>query len=376
MTAPTLKIEYVPISRLKPYKGNARKHSKADVEAIADSIRRYGFNDAVGVYGDALEIVEGHGRVLAAKKLGMETVPIVRLDHMTGEERRAYAIQHNRTAELSEWDWPTLKLELDALPPLDLSGLEFDLDPKAKRKRGAVENRTDPERDPIPRLQRNVFENFERDFDPVLTGKYDIPCMEPTRTTGTDFLRFCDWKDVPDVSGMIAHFFYDDYKFFACWSDPDKYLDRLKDFKAVVAPDFSLYTDFPLALQILSVYRRQWIGAYWQSQGLDVIPAAVWGDERSYDFCFDGFPKRSTIAVSSVGVKADREWNGADYDLFRRGYEEMTRRLEPETVLYYGDMIDGIEGNIIRIPSFYEQKRPELNERARRKRGGRDGQRQ
>ena len=304
MDTPTLKIEYVPIASLKPYRRNARKHSKADVEAIADSIRLYGFNDPVGCYGDALEIVEGHGRVMAAKKLGMETVPVVRLDHMTDEERRAYAIQHNRTAELSEWDWSALKLELPDLPTLDLHGLEFDLDPKAKRKRAAVENHTDPDEEPIPRLQRNVFENFERDFDPVLAGDFDIPVMEPTHTTGTEFLRFCDWKDVDDVSSMIAHFFYDDYKFFAAWSDPDKYFDRLRDFRAVVAPDFSLYTDFPLALQILSVYRRQWIGAYWQSLGLDVIPAAVWGDERSYDFCFDGFPKHSTIAVSSVGVKA------------------------------------------------------------------------
>lgn len=236
-----------------------------------------------------------------------------------------------------------------------------------------MENRTDRDEDPIPRLQRNCFENFERDFEPVLTGKYDIPCMEPTHTTGTDFLRFCDWKDVDDASGMIAHFFYDDYKFSACWSNPDVYLDRLKDFKAVAAPDFSLYTDFPLALQILSVYRRQWMGAYWQSLGLDVIPAPVWGDERSYDFCFDGVPRHSVVAVSSVGVKADREWNGAANALFLHGYEEMLRRLEPETVLYYGDMMDGLTGDIIRIPSYYELKRPELNERARRKRGGSNG---
>lgn len=370
----SLKIEYVPTSALKPYKRNARKHSKADIEAIADSIRRYGMNDPLGVYGDKLEIVEGHGRLAVAKKLGLKEVPIVRLDHMTDVQRREYAIQHNRTAELSEWDFSALKLELGDLPALDLSGLEFEVDPKRKRKRGAVENRTGDD-EPIPRLQRNVFENFERDFDPALCGAYDIPRMEPTHTTGTDFLRFCDWKDADDPSGMIAHFFYDDYKFIAAWHDPDCYLDRLKDFKAVVAPDFSLYTDFPLALQIMSVYRRQWIGAYWQSLGLDVIPCAVWGDERSYGFCFDGFPKHSVIAVSSVGVKADKEWNGLSGELFRRGYDEMTRRLEPETVLYYGDMIDGLTGNIIRIPSFYEQKRPELNERARRKKGKRDGQR-
>lgn len=180
MDAPQLKIEYVPISALKPYKRNARKHSAADVEAIAESIRAYGFNDPIGIYGEN-EVVEGHGRLAAAKKLGLAEVPVVRLDHMTDEERRAYAIQHNRTAELSEWDFGKLKLELPELPALNLRGL-LELDPKAKRKRAAVENRTDPKQDPIPRLQRNCFENFERDFEPVLTGKYDIPRMEPTRT--------------------------------------------------------------------------------------------------------------------------------------------------------------------------------------------------
>ena len=123
MNTPTLKIEYVPISALKPYRRNARKHKAEDVAAIADSIQKYGFNDPVGIYG--AEIVEGHGRVMAAKKLGLTEVPVVRLDHMTDEERRAYAIEHNRTAELSEWDFGKLKLEMPELPALDLHGLDI-----------------------------------------------------------------------------------------------------------------------------------------------------------------------------------------------------------------------------------------------------------
>ena len=118
-----LKIEYLPIKALKPYEKNTRKHQKKDVNNIARSIEKYGMNDAVGIWGEQNIIVEGHGRVLACKKLGIKTVPVVRLDHLTDEQRREYAIAHNATAELSEWDLDILP---DELAELDLSDFDFD----------------------------------------------------------------------------------------------------------------------------------------------------------------------------------------------------------------------------------------------------------
>lgn len=118
-----LRIEYLPISALAPYERNTRAHGKDDVDAIALSIKKYGMNDPVGIWSDRNIIVEGHGRVLACKKLGMKEVPVVHLDHMTDEERREYAILHNKTAELSAWDWDALAMELSEV---DLS--EFDID--------------------------------------------------------------------------------------------------------------------------------------------------------------------------------------------------------------------------------------------------------
>ena len=147
------------------------------------------------------------------------------------------------------------------------------------------------------------------------------------------------------------------------WRNPNKFIDQLKKFKAVVSPDFSLYTDFPIALQILSCYRRQWCGAYWQHLGLDAIPDVVWGKKESYEFCFDGIPQGGTVAVSTVGVKTDKTWNDEMGSLFRDGYNEMLKRIEPSTILFYGDMIDGLDGNIIRIPSYYEERRKILNAR-------------
>ena len=117
-----LKIEYLPIKALKPYEKNTRKHQKKDVDNIARSIEKFGMNDPIGIWKDNI-IVEGHGRLLACKQLGMTEVPCVRLDHLTDEQRREYAIAHNATAELSEYDFEMLN---DELAELDLSGFDFD----------------------------------------------------------------------------------------------------------------------------------------------------------------------------------------------------------------------------------------------------------
>lgn len=117
-----LKIEYLPIKALKPYERNTRKHKDLDVDNIAKSIEKYGFNDPVGIATDENLIVCGHGRVLACKKLGIKEVPCIRLDHLSEQERREYAIAHNATAELSEWDLDILP---DELAELDLSDFDF-----------------------------------------------------------------------------------------------------------------------------------------------------------------------------------------------------------------------------------------------------------
>lgn len=122
-----LKVEMIPVDSLTPYINNARKHQKVDVDAIAASIREFGFNDPIGIWGAKNIIVEGHGRLLAAKKLGMDFVPVIHLDHLTDEQRRAYALAHNRTAELSEWDEVIRDMELKAIADIDMSLFGFDI---------------------------------------------------------------------------------------------------------------------------------------------------------------------------------------------------------------------------------------------------------
>lgn len=123
-----LKIEYLPVEDLVPYQNNARKHTNTDVSAIAKSIEMFGFDDPIGIWKGNV-IIEGHGRLMAAKQLGMETVPVIRLDHLTDEERRSYALVHNKSAELSEWDDDMLSLELeDLFDDFDMADFGFDFD--------------------------------------------------------------------------------------------------------------------------------------------------------------------------------------------------------------------------------------------------------
>ena len=120
----SIQIEYLNIDELTPYQKNTRKHGTEDVKKIAKSISKHGMCDPIGVWGKENIIVEGHGRYAACKSLGIDKVPVLRLDDMTDKQRREYAIAHNRTAEFSEWDFDMLKQEAKEL---DFSDFDFDL---------------------------------------------------------------------------------------------------------------------------------------------------------------------------------------------------------------------------------------------------------
>ncbi len=138
-----------------------------------------------------------------------------------------------------------------------------------------------------------------------------------------------------EVPGGAVHFFLEDYRFEAVWKWPARALPYLKGVGAALSPDFSLYPEHPLALQIFNVYRNRWCGAFWQSEGVHVVPTVGWSDEASYPFCFLGIEEGSTVAISTVGL--ERGASPEERELFVGGYEEMLVRLEPKMVLVYGE---------------------------------------
>jgi DNA modification methylase len=122
------KIEWLSVETLIPYAKNARTHSDEQVAQIAGSIKEFGFNNPVLVDKDN-SIIAGHGRLMAARKLGMVKVPVVQLEHMTETQRKAYVLADNRIALNSGWDTGMLSLELqDLKDDIDLSLLGFDPD--------------------------------------------------------------------------------------------------------------------------------------------------------------------------------------------------------------------------------------------------------
>jgi DNA modification methylase len=170
-------LEMIPVARLKPYAGNARTHSRKQVHQIADSIKRFGFTNPV-LIGDDHEIIAGHGRVMAAKELGLATVPTVKLSHLSAEERRAYVLADNKLALNAGWDTEILAIELQALIDIEfdvtLTGFslaEIDLTlGHARAASGAVE---DDAADLIPQLPTQAVSKLG---DIWLLGRHRLLC--------------------------------------------------------------------------------------------------------------------------------------------------------------------------------------------------------
>lgn len=121
-----LEIEYVSIDSIKPYESNAKEHPELQIEQIKASMQEFGNIDPIGIWHG--EIVEGHGRYMAAKELGYTEVPVIRLDGLTDEQRRAYALVHNQLTMNSGFDMDALEAELASISDIDLDIYQFDMD--------------------------------------------------------------------------------------------------------------------------------------------------------------------------------------------------------------------------------------------------------
>lgn len=202
------------------------------------------------------------------------------------------------------------------------------------------------------RSTRN-YENLEkRIFNGA--GDFGIPQLFPEVIDGEcEFVDFNQAVSLTDAKAAYkgVHFFVDDYRFNRLWTNIDKYVNNLKRFRYVMTPDFSTYTDFPKAIQIYNHYRKHWVGAYLQENGVKIIPTISWSTPDSYGWCFDGEPVGGTVAISSVGCMNGKEKK----ELFISGYREMVRQLHPESIIFYGDVPKECCENIVKIKPFYDK---------------------
>jgi len=173
------KIEQWPTDKLVPYARNARTHSESQVAQIAASIAEFGFTNPILAGGDGV-LVAGHGRLAAAQKLGIVTVPVVVLDHLTPTQRRALVIADNRIAENAGWDDAMLQVELSSLQDddFDLSLTGFDADALADLLAGeetTTEGQTDD--DTVP---NSSGETVSRTGDVWICGNHRVICGDST----------------------------------------------------------------------------------------------------------------------------------------------------------------------------------------------------
>lgn len=179
----------------------------------------------------------------------------------------------------------------------------------------------------MPMLKKVSLQDNEKE-DLRLIG-FDIAKTE----TDTHFNRF-------------VHFFLYDYKFEDIWNNPDKYIEKLSQYKAVLTPDFSMYIEMNENMQRYNTFRNRWVGAYLADKGIRVIPTINWGLENTFDFCFNGIEKGSTVAVSTYMASA--HGNRADQkDFFMAGYNEMLKHIEPEAIICYHYPFPEMKGNIL-----------------------------
>ena len=160
----------LPIDRVKPYARNAKRHPQEQIDEIKASIKRFGMDDPIGIWCKENLIVEGHGRLEACKQLGIPTVPCIRLDHLTKEERKAYTLAHNKTNMDSGWDFTALAQELAEIVDIDMSEFGFGLLEEARDVEEIDNIKSDDKRiGHKMTIDKQIIALTEEEYDGIIT---------------------------------------------------------------------------------------------------------------------------------------------------------------------------------------------------------------
>lgn len=318
------------IADIIPYDKNPRKNDEA-VKYVMESIKEFGFKVPIVIDKDNV-IIAGHTRYKAAQKLKLQEVPCIVADDLTEEQVQAFRLADNKVAEQAEWDFDLLSEELEELIDFDMSVFGFE--------ESVIEE--EPEEETVNERQRTGDAYNLDDYDKRrVAGFYQMPMLERIDYIPDDLIGFNYALSSKQYESGI-HFYVDDYQFERIWSQPYAYIDTLRQYDCMLTPDFSLYMDMPMAMKIWNVYRSRLIGQIYQDNGVRVIPTVSWAEEETFSFAFDGIPTRSTISVSTIGVKKDKE----AMQIWKAGMDKAIEVLQPKNILVYGGEVDYDFGNI------------------------------
>lgn len=177
---------------------------------------------------------------------------------------------------------------------------------------------------------RDVFNAFLVSLA-TYAGLFEFPCIRPTYVVPERMLPFSKALSCHDYNQWV-HFYEDDFLFERIWRNPRKYMEVLQRYEGVILPDFSLYRDMPLVMQLWNIYRSRAIGHWLQMNGVTVIPNIRYGDRRTYRVCCDGIEKHCVIAVGTHGNMKHK----VDREIFLEGFDVIINRLQPTVVMIYG----------------------------------------
>ena len=254
-----IKVEYVSIDKIKPYQRNARKHDSKSIEVIANSISEFGMADPIAVWGKENIVIEGHGRLLALKQLGYDKAPIIHLDYLTDEQRRAYTLAHNKTAEFSEWDMELLTDEAESIFNIDLSDFGFDLSDDEEEEIEVIEDEVPQEVEPVAK-QGDIWQ----------LGRHRLMCGDSTNVTDVEKL----------MDGIKADMVFCDapygYKYESNYQDKYKMLqndDKILDF--IPAIWGTMKDNCPVYEFCGWQSLKQWL-EYFENTSLDLKNVIIW----------------------------------------------------------------------------------------------------
>ena len=191
--------------------------------------------------------------------------------------------------------------------------------------------------------QRFLRSSFKGD------GRWDIPIVrkQQIKLSNINFLAFNSTRndEAPMFREFAVHFFVDDNRFEVVYSQPDKNLAKLKQYKLLLTPDFSLYGEMQPWRRIESTGKSRWCGAYWQSNGLTVVPTISWSTPESFDYAFDGVEKNAYVAVGMIGCKHSKR-------SFLKRFDAMCERITPECIICVGEPFHEMEAQPLYTVSY------------------------
>ena len=300
-----LPSEQLPIGSLTPYEKNAKKHPSEQVQQIVDSIRQFGMNDPIAVWGPTNLIVEGHGRLLACKKLGIKTVPVIRLDHLSEEQRKAYALAHNKLTMNSDFDFDMLTDELAGIVDIDMTAFGFDL-PEDKPGE-VIEDEFDatPPEEPITKLG-----------DIWQLGRHRLMCGDST-DAGTVALL---------MDGKKADMVFTDPPWNVNYgADMDE--DNAQGYKPRTIMNDSMSTD-EFKRFMLDAYTQMGIASKDGAMVYVVMSAQEWGNNM-LALTETGFHWSSTIIWNKDHLVMSRKDYHTKYEPIWYGWKDGAARLAP-----------------------------------------------